>query len=160
MVVWGGRLPSSRGPGRTPIGSTCLTLKFMKQHDYILPFNTKHLTIAFLDISLSLCGFRKKKTKISVFSKQKSWPSSLKKSWIHIWLQYLMMRVKIVAYKFTVYHYQSHVHHYYTHQNMLDLPWEDNSLAPKWNNKQKNECCLFKQFTKEIYLQSDSFTSN
>ena len=160
MVVWGGRPPSSRGPGPTPIGSTCLTLKFMKQHDYILPFNTKHLTIAFLDISLSLLWFQKKKTKISVFSKQKLWPSSLKKSWIHIWLQYLIMRVQIVAYTFTVYHYQSHVHHYYTHQNMLDLPWEDNSLAPKWNNKQKNECCLFKQFTKEIYLQSDSFTSN
>ena len=77
-MVWGGRPPSSRGPGPTPIGSTCLTLKFMKQHDYILPFNTKHLTIAFLDISLSLLWFQKKKTKISVFSKQKLWPSSLK----------------------------------------------------------------------------------
>ena len=108
-MVWGGRPPSSRGPGPTPIGSTCLTLKFMKQHDYILPFNTKQLTIAFLDISLSLLWFQEKKTKIFT----KLWPSSLQKSWIHIWLQYLIMRVKIEAYKFTVYHYQSHVHHYF-----------------------------------------------
>ena len=55
-----------------------------------------------------------------------------------------------MAYKFTVYHHQSHVHYYYTHQNMLDLPWEDNSLAPKWNNKQKNVVSLnnlLKKFT-------------
>ena len=33
---------------------------------------------------------------------------------------------------------------------MLDLPWEDNSLAPKWNNKQKNVVSLnnlLKKFT-------------
>ena len=74
------------------------------------------------------------------FSRYKSWPIVVseqkkvcvfltkidpllsKKSWINICLQYLIMRVKIVAYKFTVYHYHSHVHYYYTHQNMLDLP--------------------------------------
>ena len=89
---------------------------------------------------MAYCGFRVKKK--SVFSKQKLTPFSRKKSWINIWLQYLIMRVKIVAYKFTVYHYHSHVHYYYTHQNMLDLPWEGNSLAPKWNNRQKNVVSL------------------
>ena len=151
--------PPPRGPCPTPIRSTCLTPKFLKQQDHILLSNMKHLTITFLDRSLGLLWFQSKKKK-PVFSKQKLTPFSQKKSWINIWLQYLIMRVKIVAYKFTVYHYHSHVHYYYTHQNMLDLPWEGNSLAPKWNNKQKNECCLFKQFTKEIYLPSDSFTSN
>ena len=135
-MVWGGRPPSNRSWPH-PIRSTCLTLKFVKHKDYILLFNMKHLTITFLDISVSLLWFQKKH-KISVFSKQKLWPLLSKKSWINIWLQYLIMRVKIVAYKFTVYHYHSHVHYYYIHQNMLDLPWEDNSLAPKWNNKQKN----------------------
>ena len=43
---------------------------------------------------------------------------------------------------------------------MLDLPWEDNSLAPKWNDKQKINVVSLKQFTWEIYLQSDSFISN
>ena len=102
----------------------------------------KHLTINFLDTSLGLLWFQSK-NKISVFSKQKLWPPFLKKSWINIWLQILIMSVKIVAYKFTVYHYHSHVHYYYTHLNMLDLPWEGNSLAPELNNKQK-KYCLFK----------------
>ena len=139
-MVWGGRPPSLRGPGPTPIGSTCLTLKFVKQQDCILLINMKHLTITFLDISLGLLWFQKKH-KISVFSKQKLWPPSQKKILDQHLITYLIMRVKVVAYKFTVYHYHSHVHYYYTHQNMLDLPWEDNSLAPKWNNKQK-KCCL------------------
>ena len=136
-MVWGGRAPPPpRGPGPTPIRFTCLTPKFLKKQDHILLSNMKHLTTTFLDRSLGLLWFKSKKK--SVFSKQKLTPFSRKKSWIIIWLQYLIMRVKIVAYKFTVYHYHSHVHYYYTHQNMLDLPWEDNSLAPKWNNKQKN----------------------
>ena len=141
MVVWGGRPPPPRGLGPTPIRSTCLTPKFLKQQDHILLSNLKHLTIAFLDISLGLLWFQKKH-KISVFSKQKLWPPSLKKILDQHLLQYLIMRVKIEAYKFTVYHYHSHVHYYYTHQNMLDLPWEGNSLAPKWNNRQKNVVSL------------------
>ena len=146
-MVWGGRPPPPpRGPCPTPIRSTCLTSKFLKQQDHILLSNMKHLTITFLDRSLGLLWFQSKKKK-SVFSKQKLTPFSRKKPWINIWLQYLIMRVKIVAYKFTVYHYHSHVHYYYTHQNMLDLPWEDNSLAPKWNNKQKIKVFSLNQFT-------------
>ena len=150
--------PPPRGLGPTPIRSTCLTPKFLKQQDHILLSNMKLLTITFLDIGLGLLWFQKKH-KISVFLNKNCDPLLSKISWINIWLQYLIMRVKIVAYKFTVYHYHSHVHYYYTHQNMLDLPWEDNSLAPKWNNKQKNVVSL-NQFTQEIYLQSDLFLSN
>ena len=137
--------PPPRGPCPTSIRSTCLTPKFLKQQDHILLSNMKHLTITFLDRSLGLLWFKSKKK--SVFSKQKLTPFSRKKSWINIWLQYLIMRVKIVAYKFTVYHYHSHVHYYYTYQNMLDLPWEDNSLAPKWINKQKSNVVSLNQFT-------------
>ena len=64
-----------------------------------------------------------------------------------------------MAYKFTVYHYHSHVPYYYTYQNMLDLPWEDNSLAPKWNNKQKNVVSLnnlLKKFTYNLIYLSQS----
>ena len=158
MVVWGGRPPPPpRGPCPTPIRSTCLTPKFLKQQDHILLSNMKHLTITFLDISLGLLWFQTKKK--SVFSKQKLTPFSRKKSWINIWLQYLIMRVKTVAYKFTVYHYHSHVHYYYTHQNMLVLPWEDNSLAPKWNNKQKNVVSLnnlLKKFTYNLIYSSQT----
>ena len=156
-MVWGGRPPPPRGLGPTPIRSTCLTPKFLKQQDHILLSNMKHLTITFLDISLGLLWFQTKKK--SVFSKQKLTPFSRKKSWINIWLQYLIMRVKTVAYKFTVYHYHSHVHYYYTHQNMLVLPWEDNSLAPKWNNKQKNVVSLnnlLKKFTYNLIYSSQT----
>ena len=101
-----------------------------------------------------------KNTKFPCFLNKNCDPLLSKKSWINIWLQYLIMRVKTVAYKFTVYHYHWHVHHYYTHQNMLDLPWEDNSLAPKWNNKQKINVVSLNQFTSDIYLKSDLFISN
>ena len=142
----GRKAPPPRGLGPTPIRSTCLTPKFLKQQDHILLSNMKHLTITFLDRSLGLLWFQSKKKSLCFLNK--NWPPSLeKKSWINIWLQYLIMRVKIVAYKFTVYHYHSHVHYYYTHQNMLDLPWEGNSLAPKWNNKQKINVVSLNQFT-------------
>ena len=119
-----------------------------------------NFTINFLDISVDLLWFQSK-NKVSVFAKQKLWPHSLKKkSWINIWLQYLIMRVKIEAYKFTVYHYHSHVHYYYTHQNMLDLPWEDNSLAPKWNNKQKKIVSLINLQKKFTYNLIPSLQTN
>ena len=107
---------------------------------------------------MAYCGFGKN-TKFLCFLNKNCDPLLSKKSWINIWLQYLIMRVKIVAYKFTVYHYHSHVHYYYTHQNMLDLPWEDNSLAPKWNNKQKNVVSLnnlLKKFTYNLIYFSQT----
>ena len=42
---------------------------------------------------------------------------------------------------------------------MLDLPWEDNSLAPKWNNKQKNVVSLnnlLKKFTYNLIYSSQT----
>ena len=107
---------------------------------------------------MAYCGFGKN-TKFLCFLNKNCDPLLSKISWINIWLQYLIMRVKIVAYKFTVYHYHSHVHYYYTHQNMLDLPWEDNSLAPKWNNKQKNVVSLnnlLKKFTYNLIYFSQT----
>ena len=107
---------------------------------------------------MAYCGFGKN-TKFLCFLNKNCDPLLSKISWINIWLQYLIMRVKIVAYKFTVYHYHSHVHYYYTHQNMLDLPWEDNSLAPKWNNRQKNVVSLnnlLKKFTYNLIYFSQT----
>ena len=107
---------------------------------------------------MAYCGFGKN-TKFLCFLNKNCDPLLSKKSWINIWLQHLIMRVKIVAYKLTVYHYHSHVHYYYTHQNMLDLPWEGNSLAPKWNNKQKNVVSLnnlLKKFTYNLIYFSQT----
>ena len=115
-----------------------------------------NFTINFLDISVDLLWFQSK-NKVSVFAKQKLWPHSLKKKILN---QHLIMRVKIVAYKFTVNHYHSHVHYYYTQQNMLNLPWEDNSLAPKWNNKQKKIVSLINLQKKFTYNLIPSLQTN
>ena len=159
-MVWGGRPPPPpRGPSPTPIRFTCLTPKFLKKQDHILLSNMKHLTITFLDRSLGLLWFQSKKKSLCFLNKNCD-PLLSKKILDQHLITVSDMRVKIVAYKFTVYHYHSHVHYYYTHQNILDLPWEGNSLAPKWNNKQKINVVSLNQFTQEIYLKSDLFISN
>ena len=53
-----------------------------------------------------------------------------------------------------------HMFTIYTHQNMLDLPWEDNSLAPKWNNKQKKIVSLINLQKKFTYNLIPSLQTN